>query len=134
MRVATDGISRQLDWISEASKERIADDDLLRSINEWIPRVRTAARRRNSVLHGMWRVDPWETSRLANTSAKPTASTPVEDLHQISVTFAKLADDTVELSDDIGDYFILRSLDSERGGDPQSRDDLVDRPDETSDA
>ena len=82
----------------------------------------------------MWSVDRWERADSPIPAPKPTASTPVEELQQIAVTFAKLADDTVELSDDIGDYFILRSLDSERGGDPQSRDNLVHRPDETSDA
>ena len=59
-------------------------------------------------LRAAWHVEcrPVGESRLANISAKTHGEYTVEELQQIAVTFAKLADDTVELSDDIVDYFI----------------------------
>jgi hypothetical protein len=114
-RFASEGISRQLDWIQELAREQIRHDaQLVDSLMGWTVRVREAARQRNRVLHGSWSRDPDEPadklSKIGFGRGDDHHDYTLIQLHDIAVSFAELARDSQELSDDVGDYFIFRLI------------------------
>jgi hypothetical protein len=114
-------VTRQVDYIADLAEDLLdEDEELVAAVRRWSAEVKTAATTRNAILHGSWSRDPAEDQDNMHVMGfrrgqDSTRTYTLTELRTAAHRLSTLVHTTLDLHDDVADYFVFRHAREVRG-------------------